>query len=116
MSGDQIFISEPIQPLGPERDTSTMSRGLVGLPRAFTWRGQTLEIAAIRDRAKVTMPERHKAGNEVYLKRESFEIELADGRIASIYFERQSRGGSRKQRWFLYTISALEPDFGDSDA
>lgn len=41
------FVSEPIQPVTATYDTARMAAGEPGLPRAFTWRGRTIEVAAV---------------------------------------------------------------------
>ena len=85
-----------------------MARGLASMPMAFTWRGTRYVIAECLAERKVTAPEGHRAGNEVYLRRQEFTVLLDTGQTAVIYFERQARPGrsrgAAKQRWFLYTI------------
>lgn len=103
------FVSEPIAPERGNQDTSGHLENLTAIPTAFSWRGQRLEILAILYRGKGERLDR----GERYLNRENFEVELKDRRTAMLYFERQVPRGSspnrRKQRWFLYTISDLEP-------
>jgi len=41
------FVSEAIIPVISTCDASRMAAGEPGLPRAFLWRGRTIEIAAV---------------------------------------------------------------------
>ena len=92
------FVSEPIVPIGGDFDTDAMGRGEPGLPGAFSWRDETLTIVELRAKRKGTKVDR----GDTYVKRHYFEVRLADGRDATIYFERQAK--ANQPRWWLYTI------------
>jgi len=99
------FISEPIKPAAGTFNTGAMATGLPGLPAAFVWRDQTYEIVTVLDSWKQSSPEGGRAGNEVYLRRHYSRLRMSDDSTWVVYFTRQAqRGGSPKQRWFLYAI------------
>jgi hypothetical protein len=87
------FVSEAIEPL------EIVAVG--ALPSGFTWRGQTLTVAALLKTWRSTKNDR---GDE-HLKRHWFEFETGDGRVATVYFDRGAKRG--QPRWWLYAISAL---------
>lgn len=76
-----------------------MVQGEPGLPSAFEWRAETLEIKAV---LKVWRSTKEDRGDN-YLARHWYEIETTDGRHCTIYFDRQAKAG--KHRWWLYTVS-----------
>jgi hypothetical protein len=93
-----VFVSEALRPVGIDFDADAMGRGEPGLPAAFEWRDQTLTIATVVRMWKGTKTDR----GDVYVKRHYFDVELHDGRRATMYFERQAKPG--QPRWWLYTI------------
>ncbi len=103
------FVSEPITPKPGSFDTRGLTANLTALPSAFTWRGQTLRIKAVLHRGKKDTAD----VGEMYLRRETFQVELEDSRTADLYFERSAPAGASrkraKQRWYLFTISAPKP-------
>jgi hypothetical protein len=101
----QRFVSEAIVP-GGDFDVATMARGEPGLPGLFVWREETLRVAALRRTWRSTKTDR----GDVYVKRHWFEVLLADGRSAVVYFERQARRG--ESRWWLYTIAGEDRGAG----
>ena len=79
-------------------DADAMVRAEPGLPPAFSWRGETLTVAGV-----VRTWKSHKVDRgDTYVKRHYYEVTLADGRTATIYFDRGARRDA--PRWFLYTI------------
>lgn len=96
MSVSRKFVSEPITPVG---GASTPANNEPALPAAFTWREETLEVHAIRKRWRSTKEDR----GDVYLKRHWFEFDVADGRIVTVYFDREAKRG--RPHWWLYSIS-----------
>jgi hypothetical protein len=94
------FVSEAIEALGGF-DTAPMGHGEPGLPPAFRWGDEELTIRGVRRKWRGTKEDR----GDIYLKRHYFELELADGRIATIYFDRQAKPNAA--RWFLYTIAEM---------
>ncbi|MHC4949197.1 MAG: DUF6504 family protein [Planctomycetota bacterium] len=104
---DEAFISEPITPEPGSFTTELMSRGLAGLPGAFTWRGRRYEIVDCIDHFKQSAPE--GGTGERYLRRQVFRVRLDTGQEASLYVERQARSGSGRRRWFLYTLAGPDP-------
>ena len=94
------FVSEAIAPGDATFDVAGMSRGEPGLPLSFTWRDSELRISKI---IKTWRSLREDRGDQ-YLAKHWYEVELADGRSARLYFERHAK--SHQPRWWLYTISA----------
>jgi len=94
------FISEPLRPLSESFDAGAMVHGEPGLPHAFEWRGETLEIKTV---LKVWRSTKEDRGDH-YLARHWYEIETPDGRRCTIYFDRHAKSG--KPRWWLYTLSS----------
>jgi len=105
------FVSEPITPVKDALDVSRMAVGEPGLPRAFAWRGTRYRVAHLRSAWKESGPCR-TAGREVYLRKHWYEVETTDGSVMKLYFERQSRGNT-KRRWWLYTLA--QSDHAPSD-
>lgn len=103
------FISEAIKPVVATYDTARMATGEPGLPREFSWRGKTIEVAQVLRTWKDTGPCRHGSG-ERYIRKHWFEVEtVADG-VMKIYFERKPRGGAKSDRWWLFSVdSAVTP-------
>jgi phosphoribosylglycinamide formyltransferase-1 len=99
------FVSEPIEPLGGSFDTARMAVGGPGLPRAFAWRGETLEIATVVRTWRETGPCRH-GSPEVYVRKHWFEVTTCAGAVLRLYFDRQPRGGRGAARWWLFSIRA----------
>lgn len=110
------FVSEPIRPAGDAFDAAAMARGEPGLPAAFVWRGETLRVTHRLGQWKESSPEGGRAGNEVYLRRHCYELEMSDGSRWVVYFTRQpQRGGRPRQRWFLFSRVAPNPDLPEPD-
>jgi len=107
---DGEFVSEPIRPERGGFSPELMTQGLASMPSAFEWRGRRYEIVECLSHVKQSSPEAHRAGGELYLRRQEFVVRLDSGQIARIYIERQPRAGSSarssKNRWFLFTISS----------
>jgi hypothetical protein len=101
---DENFISEMIKPLMGTFDTAAMTRGEPGLPKKFIWRDNEYEVAQVLEVWKETGP--CKSGSpELYLRKHWYKIRTADGKIMTLYFERQARSKNQnKARWWLYTI------------
>ncbi len=93
------FVSEAVVPQG-EFDGSAVANGEPALPTSFAWHSEILTIAAVRSTRRGLKEDR----GDVYLKRHYYEVELADGRTATFYIDRQAKPG--RPRWWLYTISA----------
>lgn len=107
--GERQLISEPITPIGAGADTTSMARGEPGLPHGFTWRGESARIVRLLEKWKESSREGGNEARELYLRRHCYKMEMTDGRVWTVYFERQSqRGGHPKQRWFLFTIEELQ--------
>lgn len=98
------FLSEPITPHAGTFDTADMAAGLPGLPRGFTWRGASYDVAEQLESWKQSAPEVGRLSGERYLRRHYFRLRMADDSIWTVYLVRQTpRSGSPKQRWFLYS-------------
>lgn len=96
------FVGEAIEPLADTFDTSRMAMGEPGLPRAFLWRGETLEIAAVLSTWRETGPCRH-GSRELYVRKHWFEVATRSGVNLKLYFDRQPRGARRSARWWLFS-------------
>ncbi len=95
------FISERIEPMSEDIDTTGMSRGEPGFPRQFRWRGELVDVAELLESSK-ERTERYGEG-EKYTRKHCYRIRTTDGVVMNIYFERQMRT-SAKARWWIYTI------------
>jgi len=93
------FVSEAVVPQG-DFDGSSVANGEPALPTSFAWRGEVLTVAAVLDTRRGLKEDR----GDVYLRKHYYEVELADGRTATFYMDRQAKAG--RPRWWLYTISA----------
>lgn len=90
------FVSEPIEPLS----SGTADPHQPSLPAAFRWREETLEVITPLSTRRTTKVDR----GDTYLKRHWFEFETADGRIATVYYDRAAKRG--QARWWLYSLSS----------
>lgn len=99
------FVSEPLQPLDASFDAVRMGSGEPGLPRGFRWRHEELIVAEILESWKEHGDCRHGSG-ERYLRRHSYRLRLADGRVARVYFQRSSqrRLSRAARRWWLHSL------------
>src|SRR5476649_1216178 len=91
------FVGESIAP-DASFDPVTISHGEPSLPSSFHWRNEVLGIVNTIRAWRSTKIDR----GEAYLARHWYEVVLADGRKAVVYFDRHARRG--KSRWWLYTI------------
>lgn len=104
------FISDPITPSGDTLDTAAMARGEPGMPAAFTWRKQTLQVVEELSRWKTSAAEGGRSDGERYLRRHYYKLRMSDDSCWTVYFLRQSpKSGSPRQRWFLYSREPAEP-------
>lgn len=97
------FISEAIEPIANSFQASR-NAGEPALPMRFHWRGDEYEIIDVLKEWKESS-EKYGEG-EKYLRKHWYHIRTSSGVSMKIYFERQARSvASRKQRWWLYTMS-----------
>ena len=89
------------------RTASSSAAGEPGLPRQFTWRGETIQVAAVLRTWRETGPCPF-GGGETYVRKHWYEILTPAGGTMKIYFERQSRGGRKGARWWLYSMEEPE--------
>ena len=97
------LISEAIKPVIATCDTARMAAGEPGLPEEFVWRGQTVKIVAVLRTWRETGKCRH-GSDERYLRKHWFEVDTTSFGVMKIYFDRQPRGGSKGERWWLFSI------------
>ncbi len=99
------LVSEAIDPVPGSFDAGDMGRGLAGLPRAFSWRGQRFEVAEVLGKWKESGPEIGRFHGEQYLRRHYFRVRTVCGSEMVLYCERKARSAtSAKRRWWLYTF------------
>ena len=105
MSGGarERFVSEAIEPVAGSFDAGRMALGEPGLPAAFVWRGQRLEVVAVLRSWRETGLCRH-GSPELYVRKHWFEVVTRDGATLKLYFDRQPRGGRRSARWWLFSV------------
>lgn len=101
------LISEAIKPLTETADASRMAIGEPGLPREFVWRGRTVTVTSVlrswRETGKC-----HHGSAEMYVRKHWYEVVTVSDGTVKLYFERQSRGGRKAARWWLFSIHAPE--------
>lgn len=88
------FLSERLKPVG----AAPVENNVPGLPHAFEWRDETLEVAEVLETRRSTKEDR----GDSYLKRLWFTFRTTGGRVATVYFDREARGNS--PRWWIYTL------------
>ena len=64
----QQFVGEPLKPVRGSGDAVAMSHGEPGLPRYFTWHGETYEVLGILEKWKSSGP-CSSGADEMYLRR-----------------------------------------------
>jgi len=109
------FIGEAIQPEVNTIDTSRMAVGGSGLPQVFHWKTQTLRLARVLRCWHETGPCHHGSG-EAYVRKHWFEVVTDNGQILKLYFERQSRSGKNRSRWWLFSIGQNRQANGEGGA
>jgi hypothetical protein len=97
------FISEALRPDRDTLDPSRMAAGGPGLPGVFHWRGQILRVRSVVRAWRETGP-CHHGSDEQYVRKHWYEVQIGDGQVAKIYFERHPRSAKGKGRWWLYTL------------
>jgi len=91
------FVSAAIVSLG-EGFITAVTGSEPPVPRAFSWKGRTLAIAAVLRSWRSTKTDR----GDAYLKRYWFELRTEDGATIEVYYDRDAR--RRAAQWWLYTI------------
>jgi len=100
------FIGEAVKLAPGATDARAMARGAPSAPGAFLWRNEEYVVAEVLEVWKEASDCR-SGSSERYVRKHWFRIRTTSGHEMQIYFERQPRsGGSRKARWWLYTLSA----------
>ena len=93
------LISEAIIPESASADSARMAKGEPGLPKAFTWRGESFGVAREISAWKESSREGARAGGDLYLRRHCFKLQMSSGDSWTVYFIRQSpRSGNPKNR------------------
>jgi hypothetical protein len=95
------FIGEAIRPEAETLNTSRMAAGEPGLPEVFLWKSRTIRIAKVVRTWRETGPCDHGSG-EAYVRKHWFEVLTDAGETMQIYFDRHSRAGKNKSRWWLF--------------
>lgn len=103
------FVSEPITavhqdlPSGAKPDQAEPMVHAINepqLPAAFRWRDEIIQVHTVRNRGRSTKVDR----GDTYLKRHWFEFDTADGRVATVYYDRAAKRGT--PHWWLYSLSS----------
>lgn len=98
----ETFVSEALHPEG----TGCVLPPHVGepaLPLKFVWRRQVHSVQSVRRTWKALDPDRTHGGSELYLRRHWFELQMNDGSVWTVYFQRQPTSRRHaKARWWLY--------------
>ena len=97
------FVSEALRASSECIDTGALSRGEPALPKDFVWRTERLVVRDVRRTWRSTTTDR----GDTYLARHWYEVELDDGRVAVVYFDRKAR--RETLRWWLYTVTEPTP-------
>jgi Family of unknown function (DUF6504) len=97
------FVGEAITPVAGTCDTARMAIGEPGLPREFMWRDRVITIAAVL-RSWHATGRCHSGSPEMYVRRHWYHVATTSAGTMKIYFDRQSRGGRRAARWWLFSI------------
>ncbi|MBE2213166.1 MAG: cytoplasmic protein [Opitutaceae bacterium] len=104
MSANEEFISESVTPDPAALDASTAALGEPAIPLRFSWRGTSYAVTRVLARHKGYGADRTHGSGELYLHRHWLEVEVDDGSIMKLYFERQPASRrSTKARWWLYS-------------
>lgn len=90
------FVSQPLR--APAANPTGSNEP--ALPGEFDWNGEALVVKTLLKQWRGTKEDR----GEAYLKRHWFEFETEDGRVATVYFDREARRS--RPHWWLYTITS----------
>ena len=101
------FIGDPLTPDAATLDAARMAIGEPGLPSKFRWRDQTIEVQSVVRSWRETGSCSH-GSDERYVQKHWYELATNHGTMR-VYFERKPRGGSRKVRWWLYSMVRNDP-------
>jgi hypothetical protein len=93
------FVSEALSASAESIETGALGRGEPPLPKEFGWHGERLVVKEIVRTWRSTNTDR----GDTYLARHWYEVVLSDGRVAVLYFDRNSRRD--QPRWWLYTLA-----------
>ena len=96
------FVSEAIEPVVETCDTRRMAAGEPGLPRAFRWREEMVQVTTVLRSWRTTGPCTH-GSPERYVRKHWYEVATADHGILTLYFDRQPRRSRRESRWWLFS-------------
>jgi hypothetical protein len=99
------FVSETIIPIDASFDTSGMARGEPGLPHKFRWGKKEFMVARVLEQWKEHGDCTHGSG-ERYVRKHGYRVELTDGSIVRIFFNRNFGRGrpTNKARWWIQSI------------
>jgi hypothetical protein len=94
------FISVRILPDPSAFDPAAAVIGEPALPMRFTWHKRNIAVRHVISRWKEHDPDRTYGSDQFYLRRHWFEVEIDDGSIMKLHFQRQpGTGRSPKTRW-----------------
>ena len=99
------LVSEEIAPNRDSFDTDRMATGEPGLPRQFTWRKKTYDVAEVIRTWKSTGP-CTSGSDEQYVRKHFYKVRTKNGDVMTLYCSRQLVRFGRKIRggWVLYSI------------
>ncbi|GJM44347.1 MAG: hypothetical protein DHS20C21_11890 [Gemmatimonadota bacterium] len=98
------FVSEPIRPVATDTvDAAALGAGEPSLPASFRWRDQEATVIRVLESSRGLRVEGFSG--ETYLRRHEWKLQMDDGSIWEVYFERQGKKSRRNQpRWFLKSV------------
>ena len=104
MSDRETFIGEAIRPDAATFNALALIGGVPEMPKRFTWRDETFEVAEVLETWKELGPAK-EGGPHQYLRKHWFRIRTTSGDEMKIYFERTARSAKqRRTRWWLYAL------------
>ena len=93
-------IAEDIVPEPGSFDARTMARGVPGVPRRFSWRGDDYEVAEVL-RSWKELSDAPDGGGDRYVRRHAFLVRTTDGKEMRLVAD---RSGRRTARWVLHSL------------
>jgi len=104
------LLSQPLQPLPGSFDAKAMAYGEPGLPTVFKWAGKDFAVRSVLRRWKSDCADRTHGSSERYRDKFWYDLQMANGEIWRVYFDRQMRSRKVTQRWILYAVLDVDEE------